>query len=219
MACPTRFWLGHCQSASRELRLGGNGGIVTFQWKGRWTMRKTKRLRRRRCKHCHRDYDPDPRTAKKQKYCGRAECQRARRRLTARAWRRHNHLRHPDDVTRVQVWRETHPGYWRKHRRGLLLLELFIPSAILRLTRFWAKLTQPKTGALQILTLVQRAGKPCVVKELLAALRIPIKKGRCPCYRAAACPDCALGRRETIRCGQRQKRTGPKITALKVKRP
>jgi hypothetical protein len=182
-------------------------------------MKKTKkRWRRRRCKHCDREYEPDRRTAEKQRFCGRRECQKARRRRTARVWRRHNHLRHADDVTRVRVWRETHPGYWRKHRRGLLLLELFVPSALLRWTRFWAKLTQPKAGALQILTLVQRVGNPCVVKGLLAALRIPTERGRCPCYRAAACPDCDLGGRETRPCRERKKRAGPKAGHRKASR-
>jgi hypothetical protein len=181
-------------------------------------MRKTRRLRRRKCCHCHHEYEPDPRTAKRQKFCGLAECQRARRRLTARAWRRHNHLRHDEDIVRVRVWRRGHPGYWRKHRRGLLLLELLVPSVALRCTRFWAKLTQPKTGALRILNLVQHIGSPCIVKELLVALRIPIKKNRCPGYCAAACPDCDLGRRETIRCGLRQQSAKPKARAQKARR-
>lgn len=160
-------------------------------------MKKAQRYRRRRCKHCDRQFDPDPRVAKRQKYCGRPECQRARRRRTARIWRRHNHLSDGHDVARVRVWRERHPGYWRKHKRRWLLLGLLVPLKALRRTRFWVKLTQPRTGALRILNLVQRTGNACVVKELLAALRIPIKKGGCPCYRAAACPDCDLGRRES----------------------
>ncbi|MEI6150669.1 MAG: hypothetical protein WCS01_16355 [bacterium] len=66
-------------------------------------MKKTKkRWHRRRCKHCDREYEPDRRTAEKQRFCGRRECQKARRRRTARVWRRHNHLRHADDVTRVR---------------------------------------------------------------------------------------------------------------------
>jgi hypothetical protein len=43
-------------------------------------MTKKKRFKPRRCIHCGEWYDPNPRAAARQKYCGDPECQMARRR-------------------------------------------------------------------------------------------------------------------------------------------
>ena len=135
-------------------------------------MSKKRRCRRRHCKHCEKLFDPDRRAAGRQRFCPKAECQRARRRLAARKWRKKNRLKHETDTARIQVWRQNHPGYWRKHRRRWLLMDFLVPLAALKKTRFWLRLSHPKSGALRILDLVQRPGKPCVLKELAAALRI-----------------------------------------------
>ena len=91
-------------------------------------MKTRRRCRRRRCKHCGEWYEPNPRAAARQKFCVERECQKARRRLTARKWRRHNHLAHEADVARIRVWRQNHPGYWRKHRRRWLLKGIGVTS-------------------------------------------------------------------------------------------
>jgi hypothetical protein len=155
---------------------------------------KKRRYRQRRCKHCGRWYTPSPRVAARQRFCSRLECQRARRRITARKWRKENPLKHESDLARIQVWRQNHPRYWRRHRRSWLLFEFLAPQAALRKTRFWVRLTHEKSGALRILKLVQRPGRLCVLKELLAALRISLGNAPCPCYRAPRCHDCGLRR-------------------------
>lgn len=46
--------------------------------------------RRRQCRFCREPYDPDPRTAKHQRACGRPECQRARHAAACASWRAKN---------------------------------------------------------------------------------------------------------------------------------
>ncbi len=65
-------------------------------------MKTAKRWRRRRCRHCDREYEPDPRTAKRQRYCGRAECQKARRRRTAKREHQRCHPREREARAREQ---------------------------------------------------------------------------------------------------------------------
>ena len=69
-------------------------------------MTKKKRFRPRRCRHCGKWYEPNPRAAARQKYCGDADCQKARRRKTAQTGRRHNHLETADAVS---IHEKCHP--------------------------------------------------------------------------------------------------------------
>lgn len=46
--------------------------------------------RKRRCRFCQEPYDPDPRTAKHQRACGRTECQRDRHAEACAVWRAKN---------------------------------------------------------------------------------------------------------------------------------
>ncbi len=62
-------------------------------------MTKRRRFRLRRCIYCGEWYQPNPRAAARQKYCGDPECQKARRRKTAKTWRRYNHLETADAVS------------------------------------------------------------------------------------------------------------------------
>ena len=170
-------------------------------------MEKRKRYRRRRCRHCGDWYEPNSRAARRQKFCNKAECQKARCRRTSRTWRRHNpHTKDEQDAARIRVWRRKHPGYWRKHRRRWLIFDFLVPLAALKKTRFLVKLSDPKSGALRILDLVQRTGRPCVLKELVESLRISIGHAPCPCYRASVCQKCVLaGRREEKRRKREQR--------------
>lgn len=74
--------------------------------------------RKRKCKHCHTFFRPDPRNANRQKYCSRPECRKASKAASQRKWlskpENQNYFRNPDHVKRVQEWRKNHPGYWRK---------------------------------------------------------------------------------------------------------
>lgn len=69
------------------------------------------------CRYCRRPFRPDPRIGEAQKVCGRAACQRERRRATLRLWR----VLHPENVKvhaqRGRAWAKANPDYWRDYRR------------------------------------------------------------------------------------------------------
>jgi hypothetical protein len=71
---------------------------------------------RKRCKHCHRILDRNPRV-KKQDYCRRAPCQRARK----RHWQTQKVKNDPDYLKNKKAsqdkWSEANPDYWRNYRR------------------------------------------------------------------------------------------------------
>jgi hypothetical protein len=67
--------------------------------------------RRRRCAICHHGFTEDPRIGKRQKVCGRPECQKARRQQTQASWR------------------HRHPGYFIE-RRAKKRAELNVSEAV-----------------------------------------------------------------------------------------
>lgn len=79
-----------------------------------------KKIRRRRCKHCHDLYPPDPRHLKRQKFCDKPECKKASKNYSQRKWLKkainRNHFSGSENVIRVQQWREQNPGYWRRKK-------------------------------------------------------------------------------------------------------
>ena len=78
-----------------------------------------KRIQRRsKCKHCRTYFIPDHRNADKQDYCGQPACRKASKAAAQAKWRKsekgRDYFRGPENVRRVQEWREAHPGYWRR---------------------------------------------------------------------------------------------------------
>jgi len=73
---------------------------------------------RRKCRHCGGMFTPDHRNQGRQFYCLAPECRRASKFASQRRWSRKTenlaHFRGEEEVRRVQKWRETHPGYWKK---------------------------------------------------------------------------------------------------------
>jgi len=73
---------------------------------------------KKRCRYCGRQFQPDPRTARFQKACSRAPCQRARKRQKLLRWR----VLHPEYARRYQpkmrAWAKAYPDYWRHYRAG-----------------------------------------------------------------------------------------------------
>jgi hypothetical protein len=73
---------------------------------------------RRKCRCCSKFFLPDPRTQDRQHYCFQPACRQASKTASQRRWAsRHgngDHFRGPDEVRRVQLWRQSHPGYWKK---------------------------------------------------------------------------------------------------------
>ena len=67
------------------------------------------------CLHCGAAFTPDPRNARRQKYCPASGCKAASKRASQAKWlaapENQDYHRGPEAVARVQAWRLTHPGY------------------------------------------------------------------------------------------------------------
>jgi len=79
-----------------------------------------KKVRRRRCKNCHDLYKPDSRNLKRQKFCDKPECKVASKKHSQQKWliqpKNRDHFSGPENVIRVQQWREQNPGYWKQEK-------------------------------------------------------------------------------------------------------
>jgi len=77
-------------------------------------------IRKRKCQHCRGFFVPDYRNVSRQRYCSKPPCQQASKADSQRRWlqkpENHDHFRGPDNVKRVQLWRQAHPSYWRRQR-------------------------------------------------------------------------------------------------------
>lgn len=74
--------------------------------------------KRRKCRCCKAFFIPDPRIGERQRYCAKPACRQASKAASQRRWLSQNgngdYFRGPQAVRRVQLWRQAHPGYWRK---------------------------------------------------------------------------------------------------------
>ena len=68
---------------------------------------------RRKCHHCQCFFHPDPRNRYRQRYCKETACRRASKAASQRRWlakpENQNYFRGPDQVARVQTWRQANP--------------------------------------------------------------------------------------------------------------
>ena len=75
-------------------------------------------IKRKKCCHCRQLFLPDPRNAKRQRYCSKPECRKASKASSQRQWlqkeQNRNYFSGPENVKRVQQWRKEKPGYWRR---------------------------------------------------------------------------------------------------------
>ena len=75
-------------------------------------------LSQRKCKHCQTFFAPDPRSARRQRYCSKAACRQASKAASQPRWLQkpgnRNYFTGPTHVERVRQWRKAHPGYWRR---------------------------------------------------------------------------------------------------------
>lgn len=67
-------------------------------------------------------FEPDARNRARQRYCVRAPCRKARKAASQRGWLskadNRDYFRGAANVERVRAWRQEHPGYWKRRRRG-----------------------------------------------------------------------------------------------------
>ena len=89
---------------------------------------------RRKCRCCSKFFVPDPRTKDRQRYCCHPACQQASKAVSQRRWlSKHgngDYFRGPDEVRRVQLWRQSHPGYWKKKSPSSGGTQVVDPKAI-----------------------------------------------------------------------------------------
>jgi hypothetical protein len=73
-----------------------------------------------KCLHCREFFIPCPNSRHTQRYCAKSECRKASKAAAQTKWlnkpENRFYFRRPENVQRVQRWRERHPGYWRKRR-------------------------------------------------------------------------------------------------------
>ena len=76
---------------------------------------------RRNCLNCKEPFLPDYRNAQRQCYCQKADCRKARKRESQRAWLakpgNQNYFRDDENAERVRNWQKEHPAYWKNTTR------------------------------------------------------------------------------------------------------
>ena len=95
------------------------------------------RCRKRKCRHCRRLYQPDPRNRWHQRFCSEADCQQASKRASYQHWARsalgRRYARRPEHSQQVRLWRAAHPGYWKRRRkRTVALADVLMPQVLTR---------------------------------------------------------------------------------------
>jgi hypothetical protein len=79
-------------------------------------------IKRKKCRNCKELFMPDARNAKRQKYCHKTKCRKASKAASQRRWlakpENQGYFCGPDNVKRVQLWREANPGYWRRKQKN-----------------------------------------------------------------------------------------------------
>ena len=74
-------------------------------------------IKRKKCCNCKELFIPDPRNIKRQKYCRKSECRQASKAASQKRWlakpENQDYFCGPQNVKRVQLWRQANPGYWR----------------------------------------------------------------------------------------------------------
>ena len=79
-----------------------------------------KQIRQRRCKNCQNLFKPDPRHLKRQRFCNKPECKIASKKHSQQKWlnkpKNRDYFSGPENVARVQEWRQGNPGYWKRKK-------------------------------------------------------------------------------------------------------
>ncbi len=85
-------------------------------------MKKNEQLK---CLNCNELFPPDPRNINKQKYCRKPECRKVSKAVGQKKWlaklENQGYFSGPDNVERVQKWREKNPGYSRRKKPSIAL--------------------------------------------------------------------------------------------------
>ena len=85
-------------------------------------MKKNERIK---CHNCSELFIPDPRNVNKQQYCRKPQCRKASKAASQKKWlikpENQGYFFGPDNVERVQKWRQKNPGYSRRKKQPMAL--------------------------------------------------------------------------------------------------
>ena len=74
-----------------------------------------------KCLHCKEHFLPDHRHRERQRFCGKVDCQKARKGASQKAWLEkpgnQKYFRDEQNAQRVRQWQKDHPGYWKNTHR------------------------------------------------------------------------------------------------------
>jgi hypothetical protein len=74
-----------------------------------------------KCLCCQQLFLCDRRNQHHQKFCSKPDCRKASKRHSQQRWlskpQNKDHFRGSENMERVRLWREDHPGYWRKRKK------------------------------------------------------------------------------------------------------
>ena len=118
-----------------------------------------KKTQKKKCRNCRRLFVPDHRNREKQDYCEKTPCRKASKAASQKKWLskpgNKDYFRGPDNVERVQKWREDTPEYWKRTKHSATLQDLLIAQPIENKENNDQKNAQPQKHALQDLLMAQ----------------------------------------------------------------
>lgn len=118
-----------------------------------------RKIKKKKCRHCRRLFEPDHRNRKKQNYCEKSPCRKASKKASQKKWLRkpenEDYFRSSDNVERVQEWRKGTPKYWKRTKRSTTLQDLLIVQPAENKENIHQKNAQAQNHALQDLLMAQ----------------------------------------------------------------
>ena len=74
-----------------------------------------------KCLCCQQLFRCDRRNQRHQKFCSKPDCRKTSKRHSQQRWlakpENKDHFRGLENVEHVRLWRQAHPGYWRKRKK------------------------------------------------------------------------------------------------------
>lgn len=93
-----------------------------------------RKIKNKKCRHCRRLFEPDHRNREKQNYCQKSPCRKASKKASQKKWlskpENEDYFRSPDNVERVQKWREDTPEYWKRTKSSTTLQDLLTVQVV-----------------------------------------------------------------------------------------
>ena len=124
----------------------------------------------RKCLHCFIFFKPNSRSKGRQKFCSHPDCRKASKKASQKNWLQKPQNQHyfcgPENVLRVQLWREKNPGYSTKPPPASGIPTPLQDPLIMQDTEKKEETAVPKEDALQDLLMAQ----PSVLIGLIAHL-------------------------------------------------